>query len=129
MIVQLTPETYFDAIRTDGPLHVVMHYGETCGPCKATMPHYEVVVNHFTQHNVTNVKFYKFHQWDQTYKEFIEANNLKVPGVPTFRYIFMNEVLKEDTSSYNDANILKQQIVDAMKAIETTMGEFNLYAS
>ena len=41
----------------------------------------------------------------------------------------MNEVLKEDTSSYNDANILKQQIVDAMKAIETTMGEFNLYAS
>ena len=62
MIVQLTPETYFDAIRTDGPLHVVMHYGETCGPCKATMPHYEVVVNHFTQHNVTNVQFYKFHQ-------------------------------------------------------------------
>ena len=128
MIIELTPETFFEHVKKEGPLHVVMHYGVTCGPCKITMPNYEIVDGHFTEYNVINVKFYKFHQWQKEYKEFIEQNNLKTNGVPTFRYFYMGDVVNEQTKSFNDPNELKKNIMDTVKAIETTMGqEFNLY--
>jgi len=129
MIVQLTPETYFDNVHKEGPLHVVMHYGETCGPCKMTIPHFSLVEQHFETHKVTNVKFYWFHQWEQEYKKFIEENNLKVNGVPTFKYYYMKDVINEQTRSYNDPNELKKSITDTIIAIESTMGSFDLYES
>lgn len=121
MIVDLTPENFFEYVTKEGPLHVVMHYGVNCGPCKMTMPHYEVVNAHFLEHNVTNVKFYKFHHWEQSYKEFIEINNLKTNGVPTFRYFYMGDIVNEDTRSFNDPNDLKKHIMDTIKAIEITI--------
>ena len=129
MIIDLTPETFFQNVKTEGPLHVVMHYGERCGPCKRTMPHYEVVEAHFVQYNVTNVKFYKFHQWEETYKQFIESNNLKTNGVPTFRYYYMGDIVNEDTRSFESPDNLKRHITDTIRAIETSLQmEFNLYA-
>ena len=77
MIIELTPEIFFEQINKEGPLHVVMHYGATCGPCKATMPHYILLEKHFEEYNIKNVKFYTFHQWQKEYKQFIEDNNLK----------------------------------------------------
>jgi thiol-disulfide isomerase/thioredoxin len=128
MIVELTPETFFEHVKTEGPLHVVMHYGATCGPCKMTMPHYERVEQHFMDYNVTNVKFYKFHQWENDYKEFIETNDLKADGVPTFRYFYMGDVVNEEAKSFSNPDDLKRHIMDTVKAIETTMQmEFNLY--
>lgn len=129
MIVTLTPETFFEHINKEGPLHVVMHYGETCGPCKNTMPWYEILEQHFVEHNFTNVKFYKFHQWQPEYKEFIEDNKLKTNGVPTFRYYYMGEKLHEVTSGYNDPNDMKKVIVEVIKGIEATMGEFPAHES
>lgn len=129
MVIDLTPETFFEHVKQEGPLHVVMHYGITCGPCKMTMPHYEQVEKHFKEFNVTNVKFYRFHQWEQTYREFIDNNNLKTNGVPTFRYYYFGDVINEITASYNDPNEIKKVIVDVIKGIETTMQtEFDLYA-
>ena len=130
MIVELTPETYFEYVNSEGPLHVVMHYGSTCGPCKATMPNYEIVDAHFIEYNVTNVKFYKFHHWEQSYKPFIEENKLTTNGVPTFKYFYFGEMLKEDTRSFTQhPDELKQHIMEVVKAIETTMGGFDLHAS
>jgi thiol-disulfide isomerase/thioredoxin len=129
MIVDLTPDTYFDTVKIEGPLHVVMHYGETCGPCNLTKPYYQAVVDHFVDHKVTNVKFYRFHQWEQSYREFIDKNDLKLPGVPTLRFYFMGDFMNQYTRSYNDADELKKGIIDIIETIETTMGEFNLYES
>lgn len=129
MILELTPDNFFENINKEGPLHIVMHYGETCGPCKSTMPHYEILVNHFKEYNVTNVKFYKFHQWEQTYKPFIEEHNLKAKGVPTFRYYYFGEKLHEVTASYNDPNLMKKVIMEVVQGIETTLGGFSLYES
>ena len=128
MIVELTPENFFEHINKEGPLHVVMHYGVTCGPCKSTMPHYEVLANHYEEYKVFNVKFYKFHQWEKDYKPFIEERGLKTNGVPTFRYYYFGEKLHEVTSGYSDPNIMKAVITDVIKGIESTMGGFNLYA-
>jgi len=129
MIVDLTPETFFESVNKEGPLHVVMHYGETCGPCKATMPHYEILELHFKEYNVRNVKFYRFHHWQKEYKQFIEDNNLKTNGVPTFRYYYMGEKLHEVTASYKDPNDMKKVVMDVVAGIEQTMGSFDLYAS
>jgi thiol-disulfide isomerase/thioredoxin len=129
MIIELTPETYFKQVKKEGPLHVVMHYGSNCGPCKMTMPNYEYVQAHFIEHNVTNVKFYKFHHWEESYKQFIEDNNLTTNGVPTFKYFYVGEVVNEETRSFNNPDELKQHIMDTITAIETTMGSFDLYAS
>lgn len=130
MIVELTPETYFEYVKKEGPLHVVMHYGANCGPCKNTMPHYENVGSHFIEHNVTNVKFYRFHHWEVSYRPFIETNNLKTNGVPTFKYFYMGDVINEITKGFSDPNDIKKEVLDVIKAIETTIKmEFNLYAS
>jgi thiol-disulfide isomerase/thioredoxin len=129
MIIDLTPENFFEYVHKEGPLHVVMHYGATCGPCKATMPHYEILVNHFKEYNISNVKFYRFHQWDSTYKPFIEEHQLTVQGVPTFRYYYFGEKLHEVTASYTDPNEMKKVITEVIKGIESTMGGFDLYAS
>ena len=129
MIVNLTPETFFDNVNKEGPLHVIMHYGETCGPCKLTMPHYEILELHFREYNIKNVKFYKFHHWQKEYKQFIEDNGLKTNGVPTFRYYYMGEKLHEVTASYKDPNDMKKVVMDVIAGIEQTMGSFDLYAS
>jgi hypothetical protein len=129
MITELTPETYFEHVKKEGPLHVVMHYGATCGPCKRTIPNYSTVETHFLEYNVTNVKFYWFHQWQPEYAEFIANNNLSVNGVPTFKYFYMGDFMKEDTRSYDDPNELKKDIMDVVKGIESTMGVFNLHES
>lgn len=129
MILELTPENFFEHINNEGPLHVIMHYGVTCGPCKSTLPHYEILVNHFAEYKVTNVKFYKFHQWEHSYKSFIEEHGLNTSGVPTFRFYYFGEKLHEVTSSYTDPNDIKGVVMEVIKGIENTMGEFNLYAS
>ena len=129
MIIDLTPETFFDSINEEGPLHVVMHYGATCNPCKATMPHYEILEQHFSEYNIKNVKFYRFHHWEADYRSFIEENNLKTNGVPTFRYYYMGEKLHEVTAGYNDPNNMKKVVMEVIQGIEQTMGSFNLYAT
>lgn len=130
MIIELTPDNFFEYVHTEGPLHVVMHYGANCGPCKNTLPYYEKVEAHFVEFKVTNVKFYKFHQWEQSYSQFIESNNLKTKGVPTFRYFYMKDIINEDTRSFGDGDELKKHIMETIKGIETSMQmEFNLYAS
>ncbi len=129
MVIELTPETFFEKVNVHGPLNVVMHYGINCGPCKLTMPNFDAVAGHFEEHNITNVKFYKFHQWDENYKEFVETNNINVNGVPTFRYYYVGEIVNEETRAFFDGNELKQHILSTVHAITTTLGDFNLYAT
>jgi thiol-disulfide isomerase/thioredoxin len=127
MIIELTPETFFEHINREGPLHVVMHYGATCGPCKNTMPHYELLESHFVKNNFSNIKFYRFHQWEAAYRQFIDENGLGTNGVPTFRYYYMGEKLHEVVSGYNDPNVMKNVVAEVVKGIEETMGGFPLY--
>jgi len=108
-------------------MHVVMHYGEKCGPCKRTLPIYEAVVHHFLLFNRGDrVKFYKFHQWEPTYKEFIEQNNLNVKGVPTFKFYYVGESVEEITASFLDPNELKKRIMEVSFAINSTIGGYDL---
>lgn len=129
MIVELTPDTYFDHVHKHGPLHVVMHFGATCGPCKITMPTYSLVEEHFVRHNVTNVRFYWFHHWEQSYREFIDQHKLNVQGVPAFKYYYAGELINEESRSFNNPDELKAHIMSNASAIDSTMGGFDLYAN
>jgi hypothetical protein len=91
------------------------------------MPHYELLESHFLHYNVTNVKFYKFHHWEQSYKQFIENNKLTTNGVPTFKYFYMGDIINEETRSYNNPDELKGSIMAVVAGIESTMGSFNLH--
>jgi thiol-disulfide isomerase/thioredoxin len=125
MIEILTPENYFTTLQNEQYLQFVMSYGETCGPCKVTMPYYEAVAAHFIEYGIINVKFYKFHQWQPEYKPFIHAHNLAVPGVPTFRGYFFGEVMWEKTAVFQNADTLKAEFVSVITGIQKTM-EFSL---
>ena len=127
MVVELTPETYLNEVLRDGALHVIMHYGVTCGPCKRTMPLYEDVAQHFNAYGRGDrVKFYRFHQWEPSYQEFITANNMRGNGVPTFKFYYSGEVMEETTKSFNDPNDIKRMILDVGLAINSTLGGFDL---
>jgi thiol-disulfide isomerase/thioredoxin len=127
MVIELTPETFFDTVHVDGILHVVMQYGATCGPCKRTMPVFEAVANHFIEFNRGDrVKFYKFHQWEPAYKNFIQENKLETNGVPTFKFYYLGEEVEQIVSGYDDPNELKRRILDVSAAINSTVGGFDL---
>jgi len=122
MIVRLTPEIFWPSLQEPDRLHIVFHYGETCGPCKVTRQAYQDLVQHFYDHGIRKVLFYDFHQWQPEYKPFIQEHNLKVPGVPTFRAYFMGELLWERTAGFTDANLLKAEIVPLIESLQKTMG-------
>ena len=65
MVTELTmhdmiPET---GLPPDANMHIVMFYGANCGPCKASIPHYETVSEFFTKRNAP-IKFHKIHAWE-----------------------------------------------------------------
>lgn len=69
----------------DDSMHVVMFYGSTCGPCKATMPHYEKVAEHFINQGI-NIKFHRIDAWNPPEQRDYCKNVWDVTGVPTFKF-------------------------------------------
>lgn len=94
MVTELTmhdmqPET---GLPPDNNMHVVMFYGATCNPCKATMPHYEVVSKFFTERNAP-IKFHKIHAWEEGAQRDYCTNVWGVGGVPHFKIFYRGEII------------------------------------
>lgn len=68
----------------DNDIHLLMFYGTTCGPCKATMPHYEAVAKFYTERGA-RIKFYRINAWEPQEQAVFCREKLGVNGVPTFR--------------------------------------------
>lgn len=67
----------------DDNMHIVMFYGQTCGPCESAMPFYEEVAQYFTE-RIDVIKFYKIHAWeDDETKQYLDEM-FDVKGVPKF---------------------------------------------
>lgn len=79
----------------------VMFFGATCGPCKATMPHYEEAAKFFTERGA-NIEFYKFNAWEPEEHNNYGREDMGVEGVPTFLAFFDNQEIYRDsgTSDY-----------------------------
>ena len=69
----------------DTSMHIIMFYGPNCGPCKATMPHYEKIAQDYTEMGV-DVKFHRIDAWNpQEQKEYCR-NVWGISGVPCFKF-------------------------------------------
>lgn len=70
---------------------VIMFYGETCGPCKATMPHYESLAQKLAD-DKSKIKFARYHNWEnQEHRDL--SKKWDVQGVPGFRMFYNGSVI------------------------------------
>jgi thiol-disulfide isomerase/thioredoxin len=92
MITDLNNETIESFLKEHyDELVIVMFYGATCGPCKATMPHYETLATTHVEQR-SNIKFARYHNWENDeYKKV--SSQWEVSGVPGFRTFFQGRVI------------------------------------
>lgn len=85
MIVDITMNEIIHGLSNpDNDVHVLMFFGSTCGPCKATMPGYESVAKFYVERG-SRIKFYRINAWEPVEQAEFCREKLGVKGVPTFR--------------------------------------------
>lgn len=107
MVTEITKEDIEEhgvLISTDD-LIVVMFYGTKCGPCEATMPHYEAVSGKFAE-KTSKIKFYRIHAWDPTNNEYCRQT-WGINGVPHFKVLFNNSVMVDKQGGGDYATMFK----------------------
>lgn len=85
----MVPET---GLPPDNNMHVVMFYGQNCGPCKATMPYYEAVSKFFTEKNAP-INFHRIHAWEPGEQTEYCKNVWNVNGVPHFKVFYQGQIV------------------------------------
>jgi thiol-disulfide isomerase/thioredoxin len=86
-----TIEPFIKKFSSNAPV-VVMFYGANCGPCKATMPNYETLANLHNENNISDIKFAKYHNWENDEHKQLSAK-WEVSGVPGFRMFYKSKVI------------------------------------
>jgi dUTP pyrophosphatase len=71
----------------DNSMHVIMFYGPTCGPCKATIPHYETLAQNLTAQGV-DIKFHRIDAWNPLEQKNYCRDVWGVKGVPHFKFFY-----------------------------------------
>ena len=109
----MVTEITMDEMRTplpepDNVIRVVMFYGATCGPCKATMPHYETVSTLFEDMPI-NIKFFKINAWEPEEQQKFISEVYGVTGVPHFRSFFRGQFVSDRVGG-GDEKALKTYI-------------------
>lgn len=107
-------------LEPDDIMRVVMFYGSTCGPCKATMPNYEAVADFYTN-NGTSILFYKINAWEPIEQRDYVNETWAIKGVPHFKVFCKGEVIMTKEGG-GDEPTMKQFIVDAVDAAFKQLG-------
>jgi thiol-disulfide isomerase/thioredoxin len=122
MITDITMDEIIHGLpNPDTDLHVLMFFGPTCGPCKATMPHYEETAQFFIEKG-SRVKFYRINAWEPAEQATFCREKLKVEGVPTFRAYCNSQQVSEKVGG-GDTETMKQFIHDCIGEVFTRFGE------
>jgi dUTP pyrophosphatase len=74
-------------IPADTSMHIIMFYGPKCGPCKATMPHYEKIAQDYTEMGA-DIKFHRIDAWNPREQKDYCKNVWGVSGVPSFKFFY-----------------------------------------
>lgn len=123
MVTEITmhdmqPET---GLPPDNNMHVVMFYGQTCGPCKATMPHYESVSNFFTEKNAP-IRFHKIHAWEEGEQKEYCSKVWNITGVPHFKIFYKGQVVSIREGG-GDGEVMMQFVINAVDEAYKRFGE------
>jgi len=93
-------------------LVVLMFYGPTCGPCRATIPYYEQVAQFYTEKQA-RIRFYKINAWEPEEQKTYITEVWKVTGVPTFK-LFNHDIVVADKVGGGDFNELHKLVHSAI---------------
>jgi thiol-disulfide isomerase/thioredoxin len=99
-------------LETYNDIYVIMFYGETCGPCKATMPNYETVANFYVEKGA-HIKFFKINAWEPAEQNIYCKETWGIQGVPHFKVFCRSEQVIEKTGG-GDEETMKGFIQDAI---------------
>lgn len=105
----------------DNSIRILMCFGSTCGPCKATMPFYEKTAEFYTN-KTARIKFYKINAWEPNDQKEYCYNVLKITGVPHFKVFYNGEEILE-RSGGGDDEALKKFVHDAIDEVFKRFGE------
>lgn len=99
----------------DNAIRIVMFYGATCGPCKATTPHYEAVSNLFESMPI-EIKFFKINAWEPPEQREFVSQVYGVGGVPHFRAFFRGQFLIDKVGG-GDETAMKKFTYDVIDEV------------
>ena len=113
MVTDITMQTMMPGgMESDDNIHVVMFYGPTCGPCKATMPHYEQVAQECTERG-DKIRFHRIDAWNPPEQKEYCTNVWGIRGVPQFKVFSEGrEILSR--SGGGDYDAINQFIQEAL---------------
>lgn len=100
---------------------VIMFYGPTCGPCKATMPFYEEVTEYFQQRQA-KFDFYRINAWEPGEQQEYCKAVWDIKGVPQFK-IFYDRVILVDRAGGGDFQTMKDVFLSVVDMVFTSHGE------
>lgn len=122
MITEITKHEMEKGLPTpDKDIRIVMFFGSTCGPCKATMPHYETASN-FYNSKTDRIQFYRINAWEPEEQAKYCAEIWGVQGVPNFKAFCRGEVILEKTGG-GDEPTMKKFIHDVIDEAFKRFGE------
>ena len=114
MITDITMNEMLEGLPSlDDNVHLLMFFGPTCGPCQATMPHYETAAEFYTEKNA-QIKFYRINAWEPEEQAAFCREKMNVSGVPTFRAYYHSEQIFEKVGGGDEEAVKKfiHDIVD-----------------
>lgn len=99
----------------DNVIRVIMFYGATCGPCKATMPYYELVSNMFENMPI-DIKFFKINAWEPPEQLNFIKEVYGINGVPHFKVFFRSQYVTEKIGG-GDEIVMRNFIYQAIDEV------------
>lgn len=107
MVTEITQEQIESkSVFIDGSLCVIMFFGSTCGPCKATIPHYETSAL-FYKSLGAKINCYKINAWEpETQAEYCKTV-WNVTGVPHFKLFYGDKEIYSKVGGGDEPTIKK----------------------
>jgi thiol-disulfide isomerase/thioredoxin len=122
MITEITMQEMTEGLPTpDNYMRVVMFFGETCGPCKATMPNYELASNFYEERNAL-VKCFRLNAWQPEEQKKYCDEVWKITGVPTFKTFYKGNLILEKVGG-GDEEAMRQFIHEGIDQVFKQFGE------
>ena len=114
MVTEITMNEMVNGIplKTYNDMYVIMFYGPTCGPCKATMPNYEAVAKFYLEKGV-HIQFFKINAWEPEEQTVYCKETWGIQGVPHFKVFCRSEQVIEKVGG-GDEETMKQFVQDAI---------------
>jgi thiol-disulfide isomerase/thioredoxin len=105
MVTEITMDDMIAGLDTpDEDIRILMFYGSTCGPCKATMPNYESSAKFYLEKNA-RIHFFKINAWEPEEQKMFCMKYLSDAGVPQFKAYYRGEEILNKIGGGNEETI------------------------